>query len=1189
MLALHVGTVVAAAVGLSAVSAADGPILDARNIIRIQDEPAGSPYDWGPSVMLDDGLYKMWWTRLGGINDRRLPFTALTSDSKGFSFTYPNYGDRIYYAESRDGKTWHITGDDYAGPIQDYGPDSAGPLLVLEPAESDQEFYHVGRPCVTKVDGTYYMYYETCSAYWARKDKAGNYTDLGEFQNQVFVAVSQDGKQWEKHGGNERPQPIVAAPESNLSPENWRYGLGQPSVYYENGRYIMHYVDSCTGPGDFMVRLEADNPLFTHPQLASRDLTGEAGLQGIPRGAVSRHAQTQMAYTDDALFLVRPAYGTGRLGILGTCTGVFGADARVLHPKDAFPQLRVPDPRGEDFNERLFPCFLTTPEGKLLPENGNAVIFYSSAKGFKDAIGTWDLFRCEVPLAQLRQAALGDRSAALPDFSQQPEQLLIQNALSKPDYDRLPRFFSSDPEYDAFVNEYFMRHLSVDGRGIYLGGGPIIGATDHMWVIEWDWWFFPWIDRGAMGLARQGGSPVDVIRTTLLNTPVDRFGYTFGGQMRGEQKDRTLSNLPLYGWPWPKYDRNYTVDRPTGWEFNNLEDGHRDEWTVEDMNLEPGYVDHCLVGKVTGPAPAIVSPRFDVDAFHVPILSIDIQYSGVEGNRCAALLDDFRVYWSTDKAPAFDEIRSVGVNFSALPPSDYPVHYGHLVTENYGRFPLYFPMHLHPEWGRGGNRITRLKIVPAGPGAEGISVSLNYVRATYDTRLTTTNATLINATDQFVLWSGDYDFLRRQMPRLRRALLFLNEHMKGKEKGLLSQEWFVGKDGVGGEVGRGVYGNYWDLLPGGVYDIESNINYYRALRRMAELERVIPARGIPVPEVSVDGPDNASHILYSETPQSLDALADRVKVNIERILWNPETQRFAKNLDVSGQLHDYGFLHFNLMALGFGVGAPEQREAIMSWLNGRVVHGDTATGADIYHWRFAPRTTTKHNEDWYYWAWIHDRGVNPDKTPYQFGNQMQDGGAVSFTSLFDLMARVSTGRQSEIDLAFERTREIQAWFNDVKAAGGEGRDFYRAYYEGHPERGLQQSPTPGGLGLDREFLSDGSLGTEFVFHAFLGVRCEKDGVLTIRPAVPSGLEYVGVENVCFRGNHLRIEAGKDYVSLEGSRIPSSTGLTAAVTFRNVPPGAAVTVDGKPADSAAKDETGAVTVTVDLRPVRIELR
>jgi len=112
----------------------------------------------------------------------------------------------------------------------------------------------------------------------------------------------------------------------------------------------------------------------------------------------------------------------------------------------------------------------------------------------------------------------------------------FRNATDKPDFSRLPRFYTSDPDYDAFVNEWFMRHLSVDERGVYYGSGVCLGMVDHMWVVDWDAWMLPWIDRAAMGKTRQGGSDCDVILTTIRDCAVDKYGYVFGARLCASQQ-----------------------------------------------------------------------------------------------------------------------------------------------------------------------------------------------------------------------------------------------------------------------------------------------------------------------------------------------------------------------------------------------------------------------------------------------------------------------------------------------------------------------------------------------------------------------------------------------------------------------------------------------------------------------------
>jgi len=89
------------------------------SILRVQSEaedPGTGRYDWGPSVMRDGRLYKAWFVRQGGSNKKRFPYAATLPDGEKFEFSYPDRGDRIFYAESRDGRSWHLDGADYTGP-----------------------------------------------------------------------------------------------------------------------------------------------------------------------------------------------------------------------------------------------------------------------------------------------------------------------------------------------------------------------------------------------------------------------------------------------------------------------------------------------------------------------------------------------------------------------------------------------------------------------------------------------------------------------------------------------------------------------------------------------------------------------------------------------------------------------------------------------------------------------------------------------------------------------------------------------------------------------------------------------------------------------------------------------------------------------------------------------------------------
>lgn len=386
--------------------AAEPGVIEPLRVVALQHEdPAfeSGRYDWGPSVMLDDdGLYKMWWVRLGGTGqERRFPFEARLPSGGLLAFTYPDWGDRVYYAESRDGLNWRLDGPEYTGDAWRFGPEAPGPMMVLGPAESAAEINHIGTPSVIKVRGTYFMYYEACADYRVDTDATGQVVGLEEYHNQVFVATSEDGRRWRKRPMDGNPRPVLRAPSSNLELGRQRYGLGQPSAFHEDGRFVLHYVDSCTGPGDFVVRVDASNPYFHAMSAFPHRLRPDAYPDDVPAGSVARFAQMDVKFLDGAYYLIRPAYGTGRIGLLASRSGLFAADANAVSPTEVSPQIRVPDHRGEDWLEVMFPRFLTDPQGRIRVRDGRVAIYYSSGRGWKSDSHTWDVFRCEIPVAAL--------------------------------------------------------------------------------------------------------------------------------------------------------------------------------------------------------------------------------------------------------------------------------------------------------------------------------------------------------------------------------------------------------------------------------------------------------------------------------------------------------------------------------------------------------------------------------------------------------------------------------------------------------------------------------------------------------------------------------------------------------------------------------------------------------------------
>ncbi len=198
-------------------------------------------YDWGQSVMYDsqEGIYKMWWCRQSRY-------------------------DSIWYAESEDMKHWH----------------SLEKVLVVEPGQ-DTEWIkmHVGKPSVIKVEKEgggyeYRMYFEA-----PRTLKQGGRV---EYDNNVFLATSDDGKDWEiwSNGGDE-PYPVIAMTEADLAASEAQsaatgdsygfYGLGQPSVTQKDGVFYLYYTHSLQEGDRMYVAKSTDGIHFTdHTEIFTR-------------------------------------------------------------------------------------------------------------------------------------------------------------------------------------------------------------------------------------------------------------------------------------------------------------------------------------------------------------------------------------------------------------------------------------------------------------------------------------------------------------------------------------------------------------------------------------------------------------------------------------------------------------------------------------------------------------------------------------------------------------------------------------------------------------------------------------------------------------------------------------------------------------------------------------------------------
>ncbi len=600
----------------------------------------------------------------------------------------------------------------------------------------------------------------------------------------------------------------------------------------------------------------------------------------------------------------------------------------------------------------------------------------------------------------------------------------------------------------------------------------------------WDGWIPMSVLWPAVGEAQSADMMRAFYRESLLSRPIDADGYVATRQHRG------LAHSD--GWPFPLWTQAVGM----GWHFSLVGDGYGAQhgaklatsiegWQLAGIQNDGIDPNRGLNLTLTEPRATLTTPPVDLDTYIAPFIRIEWAAEGLAADGAPYIA------WTTAEKPEFDAERRV----TFAPPGDWPqLRYANV------------RMHDHPQWT---GRFTRLRL--GFNNAAGAKVTLKSLITAADSRHPTNNSVFVQACCDYFNWTGDLEFLRQSLPRMRTALAFAMQEFDTKENGCVLVPW-VGHCGRTGFVnlpngekklfsGRGIGNNYWDLLPFGHEDCLATIYFYAALGEMAQLQRMIdrhPEWSLPAPPTELLAAVMCRH-------------AEELRARAGKIFWNEKTSRFVACIDADGAMHDYGYTFLNLEAIHYGFATEAQSHAILDWVSGRrIVDGDTSRGKDIYHWRFAPRATTRRNEDWYLWVWH-----RPESIPW--GWQVQDGGAVLGFSYHDLTARIKT---TGPDDAWTRLKAILEWFAEVQAEGG-----YRTYYA-KPGRGsLQGSGTPGGLGLDHEFM-ESVLVPQVMLYGFLGFRATGDG-FTLDPRLPSDWPSLEVTGIHVQGHVIDVTAHQD--------------------------------------------------------------
>jgi hypothetical protein len=633
-----------------------------------------------------------------------------------------------------------------------------------------------------------------------------------------------------------------------------------------------------------------------------------------------------------------------------------------------------------------------------------------------------------------------------------------------------PRF--SVPGYEQEMNSL---------RSLYWLHYPGSGPKATLWDA--------WLPAPSLWPAVDSNGMADEMRRqwceVLSNRVIDAEGYVSVHQH--------ASIAHPHGWPFPSWNQGRGG---MGWHFS-FKDTIGPGWRPNELSSTDGWgtggVQDLGIGeygwklKLTSAAAFIETPEVAIDTFQAPFFQI--RWKATDLGRSQPYLE-----WTTKANPEFTPDKRMYFD----PPASGELLY------------TVIPVYKHPKWE---GTITRLRI-NFGNSKPGGEVIIHSAFTQYDTRHDINGQTYIRGCVTYFNWTGDLVFLRKNVNRMRMALRYIMTEHRALECKYVHNTW-VGHDGRSGikltekgkEIlyGHGIGDNYWDLLPFGNKDCYATILYYDALLNMASIEKAILAH----PEW------NVPRGVLAFDPDFLLRHAREVKNVGNKLFWNAKTGRFVNCIDADGKLHDYGYTFLNLEAIYYDFATPEHARSIIDWVSGkRKVEGDTSYGEDIYHWRFAPRATTKRNVDYYFWGWS-----APETIP--FGGQVQDGGAVLGFSYHDLMARIKTSVAND---AWKRLREIIAWFDEVQAAGG-----YRKYYDGTRDGTLQGCGTPGGLGLDCEFFESVLVPT-VILDGFLGFKPLPDGFI-LEPNLPSDWPALTVNRIRWRDLTLEVRADHKTVTI----------------------------------------------------------
>ncbi len=358
----------------------------------------------------------------------------------------------------------------------------------------------------------------------------------------------------------------------------------------------------------------------------------------------------------------------------------------------------------------------------------------------------------------------------------------------------------------------------------------------------WDMWLPAPSLTPAVETDNLGESMRKAWREALSARIVDRDGYV------ATHQHPSIAH-PL-GWPFPFWHGGVGG---YGWHFSFKDtiDGYwrpqhtvtQEGWLLDGANDE-GIDEWGWNISLTRANASITAPAQNIDTYQAPFLQLRWKARGL-GNAMPY------VEWTTAGEPNFSHERRM-----YFEPYD-----GDAITH------CFIPMYLHPKWK---GTITQLRI-KFGNKAPGAKVCIQAFFTQYDTRHDTNSQSFVRGCATYFNWTGDINFLRNNINRMRTAMRYVMTEHQALKKNVVFNSW-VGHEGRSGLAfpdgkkqlvyGSGIGDNYFDILPFGYLDCYATIFYYEALNRMIDIERSIrnhPEWNIHLGALALDPDELARH------------------------------------------------------------------------------------------------------------------------------------------------------------------------------------------------------------------------------------------------------------------------------------------------------------------------------------------